>query len=140
MRLAAPGMGQVARETTWVFFDPDDALGPPPRSPMQTWLDYDDTGRPMNAAEVFKRMLFLPHPVGAEENGLFARMNHLERRLEDRAHRLALRRLAVQTAQYAKSGLLALPDAVYQLELRDGRHRLVGLKGSARAGMQGRAS
>lgn len=134
MRLTPPSLPRVARETTWVQYEPDDALGPPPRSVVDTWVDFDDTGRKLGAKELFKRALFLPHPVGAEENGLFARMRGLERKLEDRAHRLALRQRAVFTGQTALHALLAMPDAVYKLEVVDGRHRLVGLKGSARGG------
>ncbi len=133
MRLAPPTMPRVARETTWVYYDPNDALGPMPRGVLRTWLDYDDTGREFTFGQLMKRALFLPHPMGAEENGLFARMNRLERRLEDRAHRLALRQRAVQTGRAALQGLLAMPDAVYRLEIHDGHHRLVGLKGGARA-------
>lgn len=132
MRLAAPSLPRVARETTWVYYDPDDALGPQPRGVFETWIDYDDTGRKATFRELARRALFLPHPVGAEENGLVARMKGLERRLEDRAHRLALRWRAVAIGRNVLSMLLALPDAVYKLEVAGGQHRLVGLKGSAR--------
>ena len=132
MRLAAPRLPRVARETTWVYYDPDVALGPPPRSLLLTWLDFDDTGRKPSAGELFRRALFLPHPAGAEENGLSARMKHLERRLQDRAHRIALRARAIAAGRSALAWLLALPDAVYRLEIADGQHRLVGLKGSSR--------
>jgi hypothetical protein len=60
-------------------------------------------------------------------------MKHLERRLRDREHRLALRARAVDAGRRALNALLALPDAVYRLEIASGQHRLVGLKGSARA-------
>ncbi len=133
MRLAPPSLPRVARETTWVHYDPDDALGPLPRGIVETWIDFDDTGRKVSAREFFKRALFLPHPIGAEENGLFARMKGLERRLEDRAHRLALRWRAIAVGRHALHVLLSLPDAVYRLEIVNGQHRLVGLKGSARA-------
>lgn len=133
MRLAPPAMPSVARQTTWVYYDPGDALGPLPRSVFETWLDYDDTGRKATAGEILKRLLVLPHPIGAEENGLLARVKGLETRLEDRAHRLALRQRAALAGQYALQGLLALPDAVYRLEISSGQHRLVGLKGSTRA-------
>ncbi len=133
MRLAPPNLPRVARETTWVHYDPDDALGPMPRGVIDTWIDYDDTGRTRSFKELVKRAFFLPHPVGAEENGMFARMKALERRLEDRAHRLALRWRAVAVGRHTLQVLLSLPDAVYRLEIVDGRHRLVGLKGSARA-------
>lgn len=133
MRLTPPSMPRVARETTWVYYDPDDALGPPPGSAFETWIDYDDTGRKASFRELARRALFLPHPVGAEENGMFARVKQLERRLEDRSHRLALRMRAVAVGRHALNMLLSLPDAVYRLEIRDGQHRLVGLKGSARA-------
>jgi uncharacterized protein (DUF58 family)/TM2 domain-containing membrane protein YozV len=134
MRLAPPSLPRVARETTWVYYDPDDALGPQPRGVFETWLDHDDTGRRPSFKELARRALFLPHPVGAEENGLFARMKGLERRLEDRAHRLALRWRAVAVGRNVLQMLLSLPDAVYRLEIASGQHRLVGLKGSARAG------
>jgi len=133
MRLAPPSIPRVARETTWVYYDPDDALGPPPKSVTATWIDYDDTGRKAGFGEFAKRALFLPHPVGAEENGMFARVKQLERRLEDRAHRLALRLRAVAVGRHALQVLLSLQDAVYRLEVVNGQHRLVGLKGSARA-------
>ena len=133
MRLAPPQMPRVARETTWVYYDPHDALGPLPRTPMQLWVDYDDSGRKFTFGEMVKRALFLPYPVGAEENGLFSRMNKLDRRLEDRAHRIALRGRAVGAGRMALNALLALPDAVYRLEVMEGHHRLVGMKGSARA-------
>jgi uncharacterized protein (DUF58 family)/TM2 domain-containing membrane protein YozV len=133
MRLAPPQMPRVARETTWIWYDPDDALGPPPRTAFQTWVDDDDTGKKPTSKELLKRAFFLPYPVGAEENGLFARMGRLERRLEDRAHRIALRRMAIQSGRQALQGLLALPDAVYKLEVVGGRHRMVGMKGSSRA-------
>ncbi len=136
MRLEPPSMPRVARETTWVYYDPGDALGPLPKSTFQTWVDHDDTGRTASFGEFAKRALFLPHPVGAEENGLFARVKQLERRLEDRSHRLALRWRAVATGRTALNALLALPDAVYRLEVHAGRHRLVGLKGSARMPQQ----
>ncbi|MBX3221315.1 MAG: DUF58 domain-containing protein [Labilithrix sp.] len=132
MRLAPPALPRVARETTWVYYDPDDALGPLPRGVIDTWIDFDDTGRKLTAGQLFKRALFLPHPVGAEENGMFARMKGLERRLEERAHRLALRWRAVAVGRHALNVLLSLPDAVYRLEIVNGQHRLVGLKGSAR--------
>ena len=133
MRLATPRMPPIARETTWVYYDPDAALGPPPKSVWLTWLDHDDVGRSSTWREVMKRLLFLPYPVGGEENGLFARVRHLERRLEARTHRLALRARASWAAKQAMMGLLALPDAVYRLEVVEGQHRLVGLKGAARA-------
>ena len=133
MRLAPPALPRVARETTWVYYDPDDALGPLPRGVIETWVDFDDTGRKPTAGQLLERALLLPHPIGAEDNGLFARMKHLERRLEDRAHRLALRWRAVAVGRHALNVLLSLPDAVYRLEVVDGQHRLVGLKGSARA-------
>ncbi|GEM_PF-887526 len=133
MRLAPPSLPRVARETTWVYYDPQDALGPPPRGVIETWVDYDDTGRKLGFKELVKRALFLPYPVGAEENGVFARTKALERRLEDRAHRLALRWRAAACGRHALQVLLSLPDAVYRLEVAHGRHRLVGLKGSARA-------
>ena len=133
MRLAPPQMPRVARETTWIWYDPDDALGPPPRTAFQTWVDDDDTGRKATTGELVKRLFFLPYPVGAEEKGLFARMNRLERRLEERAHRIALRRMAIVSGRRALQGLLALPDAVYKLEVAGGRHRMVGMKGSSRA-------
>ena len=133
MRLAAPRLPQVARETTWVHYDPDTALGPLPPSTFQTWLDFDDTGRKPTAGELFKRALLLPHPAGGEENGVSARMKHLEKRLRDGDHRIALRARAVDAGRYALQALLALPDAVYRLEIVSGQHRLVGLKGSARA-------
>ncbi|MBX3199197.1 MAG: DUF58 domain-containing protein [Labilithrix sp.] len=132
MRLAPPSLPRVARETTWIYYDADDALGPLPRGVMETWIDFDDTGRKVTAGQLFKRAMLLPHPVGAEENGMFARMKALERRLEDRAHRLALRWRAVAVGRHALNVLLSLPDAVYRLEIVDGRHRLVGLKGSTR--------
>jgi uncharacterized protein (DUF58 family)/TM2 domain-containing membrane protein YozV len=133
MRLAAPPLPRVARETSWVYFDPEAALGPPPRGIVDTWVDFDDTGRKATGREILRRLLFLPHPAGGEENGFFARVRHLERRLEDRAHRIALRQRASVAGQQALRGLLALPDAVYRLEVTEGQHRLVGLKGSARA-------
>lgn len=134
MRLAPPALPRVARETTWVYYDPDDALGPPPRSVIQTWIDFDDSGSMrFGARELLRRALFLPHPVGAEENGVMQRTKALERRLEDRAHRVALRLRAVAIGRHVLGALLALPDAVYRLEVTGGRHRLVGLKGSARA-------
>lgn len=136
MRLAAPNLPRVARETTWVVYDPNDALGPPPRTPMQLWVDYDDTGRTLSFKELVKRAFLLPYPVGAEENGVVARMKRLERRLEDRAHRLALRQSAVWAGRQALNALLAQPDAVYKLEVVAGHHRLVGMKGSARAPRQ----
>ncbi|HVH45773.1 MAG TPA: DUF58 domain-containing protein, partial [Labilithrix sp.] len=117
MRLAPPSIPRVSRETTWVYYDPDDALGPLPRGLVETWVDYDDTGRKPTAGQLLKRALLLPHPVGAEENGLFARMKGLERRLEDRAHRLALRWRAVATGRHALQVLLSLPDAVYRLQI-----------------------
>jgi hypothetical protein len=134
MRLSPPAMPRVARQTTWVYYDPDDALGPPPGSVLATWVDWDDSGRKLGARELLRRALFLPHPVGAEENGLFARVKAIERRLEDRAHRLALRANAVAIGRQTLQVLLSLPDAVYRLEVASGQHRLVGLKGSARAG------
>jgi hypothetical protein len=133
MRLTPPQMPRVARDTTWVYYDPDDALGPPPRGVVDTWVDWDDSGRKLGFKELAKRALFLPHPVGAEENGMFARVKSIERRLEDRAHRLALRSSAVALGRHALQVLLSLPDAVYRLEVVEGHHRLVGLKGSARA-------
>ena len=136
MRLAAPNLPRVARETTWVVYDPNDALGPPPRTPMQIWVDYDDTGRTLTFKEVMRRAFLLPYPVGAEENGVIARMKRLERRLEDRAHRLALRHSAVWAGRQAIAALLSQPDAVYKLEVVDGRHKLVGMKGSSRAPRQ----
>jgi uncharacterized protein (DUF58 family) len=136
MRLAAPNLPRVARETTWVVYDPNDALGPEPRKPLQLWIDYDDTGRTLSFKELAKRAFLLPYPVGAEENGVVLRMKRLERRLEDRAHRLALRASAVWAGRQAIAALLAQPDAVYKLEIADGRHRLVGMKGSARAPRQ----
>jgi hypothetical protein len=132
MRLAPPALPRAARETTWVYYDPDDALGPLPKGVVDTWIDWDDSGRKLGWKELVKRALFLPHPVGAEENGMFARMKGIERRLEDRAHRLALRWRAVATGRHALQVLLSLPDAVYRLEIAGGQHRLVGLKGSAR--------
>lgn len=129
MRLEPPAQPRFARETTWVYYDPADALGPMPRSTFETWVDWDDTGRTATAKEFVKRALFLPHPIGAEENGIFARVKGLERRLEDRAHRLALRWRAVATGRNAFHALLASPDAVYKLEVQGGVHRLLGFKG-----------
>ena len=84
-----------------------------------------------------RRLLFLPYPIGAEENGIIARMNHLERRLEDRAHRLALRRLIVMSERRALDVLLARPDAVYRLEVKGGHQKLIGLKGVTSFGAAG---
>lgn len=134
MRLAPPAPSQIARETTWVVYEPNAALGPPPRNVTELWVDYDDTGRKAGIKEFMKRALFLPYPVGAEENGLWARMRRLQERLEDRAHRVELRWRAVAVGNNALNALLSGPDAVYRLELADGRHRLVGMKGSARGG------
>lgn len=136
MRLAAPNLPRVARETTWVVYDPNDALGPEPRKPLELWVDYDDTGRKLSFQELARRAFLLPYPVGAEENGVVSRMKRLERRLEDRAHRLALRQSAVWAGRQAIAALLAQPDAVYKLEVAEGRHKLVGMKGSARAPRQ----
>lgn len=133
MRLAPPMPSRIARETTWVVYEPDAALGPAPKSSFQLWVDYDDTGRTASFKEFLKRALFLPHPVGAEENGIFARMKHLQRRLEDRTHRVALRWRAVAVGHNALGALMSGPDAVYRLEVVDSRLRLVGLKGSLRA-------
>jgi hypothetical protein len=133
MRLTAPQIPRVARETTWVHYDPELALGPAPPSVLVTWLDFDDTGRKPTSGEILRRALFLPHPPGSEENGMSARMKHLERRLQDRAHRLALRSRASSASTWALQALLALPDAVYRLDIVDGQHRLVGLKGSLRS-------
>jgi uncharacterized protein (DUF58 family)/TM2 domain-containing membrane protein YozV len=132
MRLAPPQLPRIARETTWVYYDPGDALGPLPRTSFELWVDYDDSGRRASFKEFAKRSLFLPFPVGSEENGIIARVKGLERRLEDRAHRLALRWRAVASGRNALGALLASPDAVYRLDLVGGRHRLVGLKGSYR--------
>jgi uncharacterized protein (DUF58 family)/TM2 domain-containing membrane protein YozV len=132
MRLVPPQLPRVARETTWVYYDPADALGPLPRSSFELWVDYDDSGRRASFGEFAKRALLLPYPVGSEENGIIARVKGLERRLEDRAHRLALRWRAVACGRNALGALLASPDAVYRLSLEGGRHRLVGLKGSYR--------
>ncbi|MFO0737128.1 MAG: DUF58 domain-containing protein [Labilithrix sp.] len=134
MRLAPPMPSRIARETTWVVYEPNDALGPPPRTTTQLWVDYDDSGRKAGAKELIKRALFLPYPVGAEENGMWARIKKLQARFEDRAHRLELRWRAIATGGHALNALMAGPDAVYRLELTDGRHRLVGLKGSLRGG------
>jgi hypothetical protein len=133
MRLAPPMPSRIARETTWVVYEPNEALGPPPRTPAQLWIDYDDTGRKAGFKEFLKRALFLPYPVGAEENGIWARIKKLQARLEDRAHRVELRWRAIATGGQALGALLAGPDAVYKLELTEGRHRLVGLKGSLRS-------
>ncbi|MBX3233902.1 MAG: DUF58 domain-containing protein [Labilithrix sp.] len=133
MRLAPPMPSRIARETTWVVYEPNDALGPPPRTVTELWVDYDDTGRKAGAKELMKRVFFLPYPVGAEENGIFQRVKTLQRRLEDRAHRVALRWRAVAVGNNAIGALLAGPDAVYRLDLVEGRHRLVGLKGSLRS-------
>jgi uncharacterized protein (DUF58 family)/TM2 domain-containing membrane protein YozV len=132
MRLVPPQIPRVARETTWIYFDPADALGPLPRSSFELWVDYDDSGRRASFSEFAKRALFLPYPVGSEENGIIARVKGLERRLEDRAHRLALRWRAVACGRNALGALLASPDAVYRMDLAAGHHRLVGLKGSYR--------
>jgi hypothetical protein len=82
---------------------------------------------------MIKRALFLPYPIGAEENGMWARIKKLQARLEDRAHRVELRWRTVAAGGLAINALMAGPDAVYRLELTDGRHRLVGLKGSLRS-------
>lgn len=140
MRLAPPAIPRVARQTTWVYYEPDAALGPLPRGIFETWVDFDDSGRKPTLGQVVRRALLYPHPVGAEENGLFARMKQLEQRLEDRAHRLALRWRAISTGRHALQALLGLPDAVYRLEVVEGRHRLVGLKGAMRAARPARAS
>jgi len=134
MRLVPPQLPRVARETTWVYYDPADALGPLPRSSFELWVDYDESGRKASFKEFAKRALFLPFPVGSEENGIVARVKGLERKLEDRAHRLALRWRAVASGRNALGALMASPDAVYRLDLTEGRHRLVGLKGSFRRG------
>lgn len=65
---------------------------------------------------------------------MWARIKKLQARFEDRAHRLELRWRAIATGGHALNALMAGPDAVYRLELTDGRHRLVGLKGSLRGG------
>lgn len=132
MRLAPPALPSVARETTWIYYDPESALGPPPRSAFQTWLDHDDSGRTAGFGAIVKRLFFLPHPVGAEENGLFARNRAYQQRLEERSHRLELRRRAVFLGNGVLNALVALPDAVYRLEVAGGQLRVVGLKGSAR--------
>lgn len=132
MSLAPPAQARAARETTWVYYNPADALGPPPRSMLHTWVDFDDSGRAPTRLEILKRLVLLPHPIGAEDNGMFARMKQLERRFEERAHRIALRAQVIATGERALGALMALPDAVYRLEHQAGHHRLIGLKGSAR--------
>jgi len=129
MRLTPPALLRVARETTWVHYDVAAALGPAPRSALDLWIDWDDSGRTAGPTQLLSRALFLPHPVGAEENGLVARARAMVRRLEDRGHRLALRARAVDAGERALGALLRLPDAVYRLEHVGGVRRLVGLKG-----------
>jgi uncharacterized protein (DUF58 family) len=132
MRLAAPAPSRIARETTWVICEPNDALGPPPRTVRELWVDYDDSGRKASFKEFMKRVFFLPYPVGAEENGIFARVKKMQARLEDRTHRVVLRWQAIGHGGQALNAMMAGPDAIYRLETVEGRHRLVGLKGSLR--------
>ncbi|HEY4220335.1 MAG TPA: DUF58 domain-containing protein, partial [Myxococcota bacterium] len=135
---AGPSFGALGvRETTWVYMHPRDALGPPPRSSFDLWLDFDDTGRTGLAA--LARFFVLPYPAGSDDNGLRARLRHLEKRLEDRAHRVELRRDVERAGDQAIGALLRSGDAVYRVELVDGRHRLRGLKGTTSTSMKGAA-
>jgi uncharacterized protein (DUF58 family) len=127
MRLEPPPQVDCARETTWIYLHPHDALGPPPPEAQEIWRDFD--GEKRTGIKALARYVQLPYPAGSDDNSLRSRISHLERRLEDRAHRVELRRLVERAGDRAITALLASEDAVYRVELLDGRVRLRGLKG-----------
>jgi hypothetical protein len=66
-------------------------------------------------------------------------VKHLEKRLEDRTHRVELRRDVERAGDAAVTALMRSEDAVYRMELDNGRLRLRGLKGvTARPQLQGK--
>lgn len=128
MRLEAPGTLRTgAKEHTWVYLHPRDALGPPPPSAFNLWMNYDGEKRTGLAA--LSRFFLLPHPAGSDENGFGARVKDLERRLDDRTRRIELGRHIQLAGDEALTALLRSEDAVYRVESVAGRNRLRGLKG-----------
>ncbi len=131
MRLDVPAHKIAgAHETTWVYLHPRDALGPPPPSAFDVWLSFD--GEERKGLKALSRLFLLPYPAGSDDNGWRARMKHLEARLEDRTHRVELRRDVERAGDAALTALMHSEDAVYRVELCDGRCRLRGLKGVTR--------
>jgi hypothetical protein len=128
MRLEAPGkLHTGASEHTWVYLHPRDALGPPPPTSFELWLNYDGIKRSGLAA--LARFFVLPYPAGSDDNGVQARLKNLERKLEDRTHRIELRRHVERAGDVALTALMHSEDAVYRVELMGNHQRLRGLKG-----------
>lgn len=133
MRLEPPPARVLgARELTWIYLHPRDALGEEPPSALDTWLHFDGKRRGLRLLE---RFFLLPHPAGSDDNSLRARARDLERRLEEREHRLALRHEVQRAGDVAIKSLLQSESAVYRVELLEGgMRRLRGLKGLTRKG------
>jgi uncharacterized protein (DUF58 family)/TM2 domain-containing membrane protein YozV len=127
MRLEAPPPIECAKETTWIYLHPHDALGPPPPSAEETWRNFD--GEKRSGLRALARYVQLPYPAGSDDNALRTRIADYERKLEDRAHRVELRRLVERAGDQAITSLLHGDAAVYRVELLEGRVRLRGLKG-----------
>ena len=131
MRLEAPPARVLgARDLTWIYLHPRDALGAEPPSALDTWLHFDGERKGLR---ILERLLLLPHPAGSDDNSVGERLRDLERRLQDRAHRVELRREVQRAGDAAIGALLHGESAVYRVELTDGGgRRLRGLKGQSR--------
>ncbi|MEQ1501416.1 MAG: DUF58 domain-containing protein [Myxococcota bacterium] len=120
-RFTAPPPGRSSGQTTtWLMLDPADALGPPDRY----WLG-EISGR--SPFSVLAWAMFLPFPVGADDN-------HLTRRLR-RAWQIRRRWIARRTLRAtarARAGrtvreLRSRGDAIYRIERTPTGIRLVGI-------------
>jgi hypothetical protein len=124
-RFTAPPPGELPGSSlTWLMMDPSEALGPPDPH----WLR-DVVGRGWKA---LAWPFFLPHPVGSDENHLLRRLREALRIRGRWAARRTLRRVARTRAGRTLAELRARGDAIYRIERRGNKIRLVGLHGRTR--------
>lgn len=131
-RFAAPPPALRAGQTlTWLFMDPEAALGP-----RERWWVFQVMGS--TTLKFWLWPFILPHPAGSEENAMVRRLREawLLRRLA--LARDTLRRLAARRGGAILQALLSRGDAVYRLERLPTRVRLVGLQGQLNAKQGGR--
>jgi uncharacterized protein (DUF58 family) len=125
-RFTAPPPQQVQGKTlTWLMMDPADALGPP--DPHWLW---GVAGR--GPLSWLRWLVFLPHPVGSEENHFARRLRAVMALRRLWSARRTLRTLARQRAGRTLAALRERGDAIYRIERTPTAVRLVGIAGRSR--------
>lgn len=125
-RFTAPPPTRVEGKTlTWLMMDPADALGPP--DPHWIW---EIAGK--HPIAWLGWLVFLPFPVGSEENHFGRRIRAAMARRQRWRARKTLRTLARRRAGQTLASLRSRGDAVYRIERTKTAIRLVGIAGRQR--------